>query len=164
MNKWLNFGGDPDPYRNTGKTCLGEGMHCPSVSSSNCHYHFEVESLYYTMLLSPSKVKTAPRWGKGTPSLWFFVPTWVHNVNSILINTPVFERLTIVIGRQMDTGQAQLCSIGRGSIQCTNRNQNLHIYKIFTLMMAWHGRWVDVSCKNVWTDRVAIWHVDSRGP
>jgi len=49
MNKWLNFGGhpdngsgsgyksdpdiDPDPYRDTGKTCLGEGMHCPSASS-----------------------------------------------------------------------------------------------------------------------------------
>jgi len=29
MNKWLNFGGDPDPYRNTGKMCLGRGMHCP---------------------------------------------------------------------------------------------------------------------------------------
>jgi len=24
---------DPDPYRNTGKTCLGGGMHCPSASS-----------------------------------------------------------------------------------------------------------------------------------
>jgi len=28
-NKRLNFGGDPDPYRDTGKTCLGGGMHCP---------------------------------------------------------------------------------------------------------------------------------------
>jgi len=27
------FGGDPDPYRDTGKTCLGGGMHCPSASS-----------------------------------------------------------------------------------------------------------------------------------
>ena len=24
---------DPDPYRDTGKTCLGGGMHCPSASS-----------------------------------------------------------------------------------------------------------------------------------
>ena len=24
---------DPDPYRDTGKTCLGAGMHRPSVSS-----------------------------------------------------------------------------------------------------------------------------------
>jgi len=24
---------DPDPYRDTGKICLGEGMHCPSASS-----------------------------------------------------------------------------------------------------------------------------------
>jgi len=32
MNKWLNFGGDLDldKYRDTGKTCLGGGMHCPS--------------------------------------------------------------------------------------------------------------------------------------
>jgi len=38
----LNFGGDPDhgsgyadpdPYRDTGKTCLGRGMHFPSASS-----------------------------------------------------------------------------------------------------------------------------------
>ena len=40
-NKRLNFGAiwitapcpDPDPYRDTGKTCLGGGMHCPSASS-----------------------------------------------------------------------------------------------------------------------------------
>jgi len=32
-NKWLNFGGDLDPNRDTGKTCLGGGMHCPSASS-----------------------------------------------------------------------------------------------------------------------------------
>ena len=33
-NKWLNFGDDPDPYRDTDKTCLGGGMHCPSASSA----------------------------------------------------------------------------------------------------------------------------------
>jgi len=35
MNKWLKFGGDPDPdpYRDTGKTCFGGGMHCPLASS-----------------------------------------------------------------------------------------------------------------------------------
>jgi len=40
MSKRLNFGGDPglgcgipDPYRDTGETCLGGGMHCPSASS-----------------------------------------------------------------------------------------------------------------------------------
>jgi len=32
MNKCSIFGGDPDPYRDTGKTCLG-GVHCPSASS-----------------------------------------------------------------------------------------------------------------------------------
>ena len=39
-NKRLHFGGDPlqgsgsmDPYRDTGETCLGGGMHCLSVSS-----------------------------------------------------------------------------------------------------------------------------------
>ena len=37
MNKLLNFGGDPDqdPYRDTGKTCLGGCMHCRSASSFN---------------------------------------------------------------------------------------------------------------------------------
>jgi len=25
---------DPDTYRDTGKTCLGRGVHCPSASSS----------------------------------------------------------------------------------------------------------------------------------
>jgi len=29
----LNFGGDLDTYRDTGKTCLGRGMHCPSAFS-----------------------------------------------------------------------------------------------------------------------------------
>jgi len=33
MNKRLNFDGDPDPYWDTGKTCLGGGMHCPSAFS-----------------------------------------------------------------------------------------------------------------------------------
>jgi len=33
LNKRLNFGGDSDPYRDTGKTCFGGGMHCHSASS-----------------------------------------------------------------------------------------------------------------------------------
>ena len=37
VNRWLNFDGDPgtdpDLDRNTGKTCLGEGMHYRSASS-----------------------------------------------------------------------------------------------------------------------------------
>jgi len=32
------------------------------------------------------------------------------------------------------------CSIERGSIQCTNRNRNLHIYKTSSLLTAWRGR------------------------
>ena len=32
INKPLNFSGDPDPYRDTGKTCLGGGMHCLGAS------------------------------------------------------------------------------------------------------------------------------------
>jgi len=38
MSKSLNFGGDPgyrsdpNPYHNTGKTCLDGGMHCPRAS------------------------------------------------------------------------------------------------------------------------------------
>ena len=52
MNKWLNFGGDQDkdpdpdlyPYRDTGKTCLGGGMHCsrptqpPTLSGAGNEY------------------------------------------------------------------------------------------------------------------------------
>jgi len=41
VNRCLNFGGDPypdpDPDRDTGKTYLGGGMHCPSASSFICH-------------------------------------------------------------------------------------------------------------------------------
>jgi len=37
VNKRLNFGGYY-PYRDTGKRCLGGGIHCPSASSFNCHY------------------------------------------------------------------------------------------------------------------------------
>ena len=36
VNKRLNFGGNPHPYCETGKTCLGGGMHCPSASSCKC--------------------------------------------------------------------------------------------------------------------------------
>jgi len=46
MNKQLNFGGDPrhgsvpdpDPNRDTGKTCFSGGMHCPSAYM-NMHLH-----------------------------------------------------------------------------------------------------------------------------
>jgi len=43
MNKWLILVAirirdpDTDPYRDTGKTCLVGGMHCPSASSYKCH-------------------------------------------------------------------------------------------------------------------------------
>jgi len=33
MNKQLNFGGDLDHDRDTGKTYLGGGMHCPTAST-----------------------------------------------------------------------------------------------------------------------------------
>jgi len=37
VNKWLNFSSDPNPdpnpYRDTGKMCLGESMQCPIASS-----------------------------------------------------------------------------------------------------------------------------------
>jgi len=41
MNKWLHFNADPDhdtvpdPDRDTGNTCLGGGMHCPSASTGS---------------------------------------------------------------------------------------------------------------------------------
>ena len=35
MNKGVNVGGDLDHRLNTGKTCLGRGMHCHSGSSFN---------------------------------------------------------------------------------------------------------------------------------
>ena len=43
MNKCLNFGDDPDPGRDTGKTCLDGGIHCPSAS---IHYY------YYSLTLA----------------------------------------------------------------------------------------------------------------
>jgi len=55
VNKRLNFGGDPhhgsavpDPYRDTGKTCLGGGMHCPSASSLLLLLLFKNFGLYNT--------------------------------------------------------------------------------------------------------------------
>jgi len=38
VNKWLNLGGNPDtdPYRDTGKTRLSGGMHCPSHCTFFC--------------------------------------------------------------------------------------------------------------------------------
>ena len=30
---WWDADTDPDSYHDTGKTCLGRGMHCPSASS-----------------------------------------------------------------------------------------------------------------------------------
>ena len=30
---WAKMAMDTDPYRDTGKTCCGRGMHCPSASS-----------------------------------------------------------------------------------------------------------------------------------
>ena len=70
MNKFLNFGGNPnqksgyisgygirnpetdpttdqgpDPYRDTGKTCLGGGMHCPGASGS---------FIYFLMNMNPN--------------------------------------------------------------------------------------------------------------
>ena len=35
---------DPDPYRDTGKTCLGGGMHCPRASSLT-YYRRKVSNL-----------------------------------------------------------------------------------------------------------------------
>jgi len=45
VNKRSNFGGNPDhgsgyTYRDTGRICLGEGMHCPSASSFILSLHY----------------------------------------------------------------------------------------------------------------------------
>jgi len=60
MNKLLNFGGDQDPdtnpdpdldpYRDTGKTCLGGGMHCPVLLV----YNFIVQTVQGSCRLSPN--------------------------------------------------------------------------------------------------------------
>jgi len=36
---------DPDPDRDTGKTCLDGGMHCPSDSSRLCNVH--VKTIFF---------------------------------------------------------------------------------------------------------------------
>ena len=38
-----NTGPDPDPWSDTGKTCLGRGMHCPSASSWLCNSRHPVQ-------------------------------------------------------------------------------------------------------------------------
>ena len=56
VNKLLNFGGDPYPDRDTGKTCLGGGMHCPSASSLKLVFLcilFLVTNFYLSLFLSP---------------------------------------------------------------------------------------------------------------
>jgi len=41
---------DPDPYGDTGKTCLGGGTHCPSASSfktcANVSWHDDGSKMY----------------------------------------------------------------------------------------------------------------------
>jgi len=38
---------DPDPYRNTGETCLGRGIDCPSASSLRFYHVFYAFQCYY---------------------------------------------------------------------------------------------------------------------
>ena len=40
---------DPDPYRDTGKTCLGGGMHCPSASSFNMQQPDDLDIVAWCM-------------------------------------------------------------------------------------------------------------------
>ena len=42
MNKLLNLGGDPFHGPDTGKTCLGGGVHCPSASSYVLKWYADV--------------------------------------------------------------------------------------------------------------------------
>jgi len=58
MKKWLIFGGDftdLGPYHDTGKTCFGRGMHCPSASSIDAEIVFHVNYASYAiwLLISP---------------------------------------------------------------------------------------------------------------
>ena len=62
-----------------------------------------------------------------TIKLGFLRPTGVHNPNGNSICSAVSAQRT---AESPYTLQTQLCSIERGSIQCTNRNRNLHISKM----------------------------------
>jgi len=54
-NKLLNFSGDPVPDRDTGKTCLGRGMHCPSASSCICNKEVVLKCSIITTDLSHAR-------------------------------------------------------------------------------------------------------------
>jgi len=44
----------PDPYRDTGKTCLGGGMHCPVLLVFIVYYTYSIVSLVATRKRLPS--------------------------------------------------------------------------------------------------------------
>jgi len=55
---------DTDPYRDTGKTCLGGGMHCPSASSYLVEQqqraqvtHMPVKSITFSIYTSDNENK-----------------------------------------------------------------------------------------------------------
>jgi len=71
MNKWLNFGGDPDQdldsYHDTGKRWLGGDMHCPSASSYGrpmgrpLYFHPVVSSFFLSSFL-PRLISAITDW------------------------------------------------------------------------------------------------------
>ena len=49
---------DPDPYRDTGETCLGGGMHCPSAPSFTLNFlapNFDIADMFVYTVVSFSK-------------------------------------------------------------------------------------------------------------
>ena len=93
LNKWLNFGGNPDhgsgsgSVCNTGKTCLGGGVHCPSAASYVCEILLTLQrhaNVRINDLFPCDAMRT----------LWIFAfalcpsvcPSVCHNVLSVQLN------------------------------------------------------------------------------
>jgi len=75
----------PDPDRDTGKTCLGGGIHCPSASSCSCR----------VVVL---KWLVRPRMKVFWLSLLFRVAAWLSGSALVSINTVTLRRARLVLG------------------------------------------------------------------
>jgi len=134
VNKWLNFDGDPLTYHDTGKTCLGGGMHCPSASSyyvvSYILIIFNVcISLIIGYSIAGGCLQCFDTWLGVRKSIW---PTKIEWWGAgIVIHPPPFPQIDIIAavvivwGVRGKTIRSVLCNI-----VCNNCAQcNAHTYE-----------------------------------
>jgi len=63
-----------DPYCDTGKTCFGGGMHCPSVSSYYYYYYY-----YYYYIINNELIIVMPNIKNVVWSLYKVTCIWVFS-------------------------------------------------------------------------------------